>query len=185
MDRHLAETITAALLEALADHTDGSSVGVFFPLPEDLASEFPSREGHDDSRPHVTALYIGEVPSEKRDALVKVVQSVLADTLPFELSLDAEPSYFPATEHSDNCVVAKLDVISDGLHALHARLKDAVKAAGIDVDDHFDEYVPHATLEYLEPPKEEYDGLVPSGSWTPVEAEVWGWEQPVAVKMGI
>lgn len=150
------------------------SAGVFIVLPDKLAKQFKSLGEHDDSKPHVTALYIGEVPKKKQDMLKKIIKAILKEQEPFELKLDDKVTYFDATEHSDNCKVAKLNIISKDLHKFHDKLKKEISSAGIDIDDHFPDYKPHCTLEYMEPPKEKYDDNIPSGSWKLESVEIWG-----------
>jgi len=36
------------------------SIGLFAPLPSQLAKQFPSLGEHDNSKPHITVLYIGK-----------------------------------------------------------------------------------------------------------------------------
>lgn len=150
------------------------SAGVFALLPADIAKQFKSLGDHDDSKPHVTVLYVGKVPKGKRKLLQETVEKVINNWNPFEAKLDKNVSYFPATKHSDNCKIAKMKVLSKQLHKLHKELKEAVKEAGIKIDDHFPAYKPHVTLEYMEPPKESYTDDVPTGSWTIDCVEIWG-----------
>lgn len=150
------------------------SAGVFIVLPKELAKQFPSLGEHDDSNPHVTVLYVGDVPKNKKDLFVETATNILEEQKPFELKLDDKVTYFEPTKHSDNCKIAKISVVSKELHTLHNKLKKALKEAGIQIDDHFPDYKPHVTLEYMEPPKEKFDGDVPSGSWTANSAEIWG-----------
>jgi len=147
--------------------------GVFILLPKDMSKQFPSLGEHDDSATHVTVLYIGDVPEKKQETVYGVVRDVIKDFSPIKLELDKKPTYFPATKHSDNCKIAKMAVVSKELHKLHKALKKALIEAGVEVDDHFPSYKPHVTLEYMEPPKEKFDGEVPSGSWTANHVQVW------------
>ena len=56
---------------------DGGSVGLFIPLPKNLAKKFPSL-GHEDTSPsHVTFLYIGDVKGEKEQKhLIQTLKNV-------------------------------------------------------------------------------------------------------------
>jgi DNA ligase D-like protein (predicted 3'-phosphoesterase) len=150
------------------------SVGVFAVLPDSLAKQFPSLGEHDDSKPHITIAFIGEVPKRQYDLLINTVKGVLYDHGPFEVTIDERPSYFAATKHSDDCKVAKMGVSGKDLHKLHHKLIDALKMAGIEMDNHFPEYKPHVTLSYLPRGQEKYEGKVPHGSWTVKEVEIWG-----------
>jgi len=150
------------------------SAGVFAVLPKNIAKQFKSLGIHDDSDPHITVLYIGKVAKSKRKLLQEVVESVAKDTPPFEVELADKVSYFPPTESSDNCKVAKVAVKSRDLHKFHEALKKALKDADIKIEDNFPDYNPHVTLEYMEPPKKKYDDDVPDGSWMIDEIEIWG-----------
>ena len=155
-----------------AKHT---GAGVFILIPSDLAKQFPSLGKFDSSDTHITALYIGkDVPKSKEAELVEVIKDVLAEQEPFEVTFDDHVTYFQPTKHSEGCKVAKMGVKSKGLHTLHTKLKDAVKEAGIPLDDHFPDYKPHVTLSYMKPPKDKWDGDVPAGSFTVDGAEIWG-----------
>lgn len=152
----------------------GESVGVFAVLPEKLAKQFPSLGEHDSSPTHITVLYIGGVPKKHFDLLINTVKGVLYDQEPFEVEMEDKVSYFPATKHSDGCKIAKMGIKSKELHALHRKLKDALKTAKVDIDDHFPTYKPHTTLQYMPKGQEQYEGKTPSGSWTIKEVEIWG-----------
>lgn len=138
---------------------------VYIKLPDFLSKQFPLLSGHDNSDPHITALYIGAADPKNADKLVKTVKSVVRDFSPFEIALDEKVSYFPATKHSDGCKVAKLNAVSDELHRLHKELKSALADADIPIDDHFPSYKPHVTLSYMDPPRKTYDRQLPEGSW--------------------
>lgn len=149
--------------------------GVFLVLPSKVSKQFPSLGEHDDSKSHITVLYIGKNVKEKQFGLVEeTVRKVMADYLPFRLDLDEKVSYFPATKHSDGCKVAKMKVLSKELAKLHKELKKALLDVGIEIDDHFPTYKPHVTLEYMEPGKTRFDGPIPVGSWVPASVEIWG-----------
>jgi DNA ligase D-like protein (predicted 3'-phosphoesterase) len=147
--------------------------GLFILVPKNLAKEFPSLGDHDDSKPHITALFIGEVPKKHEDLLEETVKEVLTEQVPFDVELDDKVSYFPASKHSDGCKIAKLKIVSKDLHKFHDKLKEAISNAGIEIDDHFPDYKPHITLEYMEPGKEKYGDDFPQGSWAVGAVEMW------------
>lgn len=163
---------------------DKPKAGVFMKLPRELAKQFPSLGKYDDSVPHVTTLFIGLVPEEHEILLEEIVKRVAMEHDPFELALDEKVSYFPATKHSDDCKVAKLNVVSPGLKKLHKALKKAITGAKMHVDDHFPDYKPHVTLEYMDPPKEKYDTEIPSGSWTADKIEIWNGDKKMTMQLG-
>jgi 2'-5' RNA ligase len=180
---HVASIIEAERAKIVADHNDGSSVGVFIPVSDTLASQFPDLGDADTSKPHLTVLYIGDVPESRRDKLVAAVREVTAKYPQMDLHLDGEVSYFDPTEFSDGKRVAKLAVSADGLQELHADLREAVTAAGFEIDHAFPKYEPHVTLGYIDP-NTSYTSTVPSGSWAAKAVEVWGWEEHVQVPFG-
>ena len=156
-----------------AENENGA--GVFIALPSDLAKQFKSLGEHDDSKPHITVLYIGKnVPKNKEKTMAEAIEKVLSEQEPFEIKFDDKATYFDPTEHSDNCKIAKLSMISKGLCALHDKLKKALKEADVEIDDHFPDYKPHVTLEYMEPPKDKYEDDIPKGSFIADLAEIWG-----------
>jgi len=116
--------------------------------------------------------------------LLKTIKDVAKEHIPFEIKLDDKVTYFPATEHSDGCKIAKLKIISPELCDLHKKLKDAVKDAGIDIDEHFTGYKPHVTLSYMEPPRKTYDREFPSGSWISKEIHLWNGDKRNVVSLG-
>lgn len=152
-----------------------SGVGVFISIPSDLAKKFKSLGEHDESKPHITVLYIGKnVPKKKEKIMTEAIEKILSETSPFEIKLDDKVTYFDPTKHSDNCKVAKINIISKELHTLHDKLKKSLKENDIEIDDHFPDYKPHVTLEYMEPPKETYEDEIPAGSFVADLAEIWG-----------
>jgi len=151
------------------------SIGIFAVLPKSLAKQFPSLGEHDDSKPHITVLYVGKnVKKNQHELLLQTVNRVLEKWMPFTVEFDSKVSYFPATKQSDGCKVAKMKIISEQLGKLHKEFKKALIDVGIEVDDHFSGYNPHVTLEYMTPPKTKYDGQTPEGAWLIDSVEVWG-----------
>lgn len=150
-------------------------IGIFAVLPEKLAKQFPSLGKHDNSKPHITVLYIGKnVKNSQHELLLQTIERTLKKWMPFVVGLDNKVSYFPASKHSDGCKVAKMKIISDELKKLHKELKKSISDVGIKIDDHHPTYTPHTTLEYMPSPKEKYDGNIPDGSWLVDSIEVWG-----------
>jgi DNA ligase D-like protein (predicted 3'-phosphoesterase) len=150
-------------------------IGIFAVLPKSLSKQFSSLGEHDNSVPHITLLYIGKnVKNNQHNLLLQTVERILEKWMPFIVEFDNKVSYFPATKHSDGCKVAKIKILSEQLKKLHKELKKGLVSVGIDVDDHFENYSPHITLEYMEPPKVKYDGKTPEGSWLIDSVEIWG-----------
>ena len=164
------------------DHYDGSSVGVFIPVAPNISDQFPSLGEQDDSKPHVTVLHIGEITPTAKPHFLKAIRAVAKRHAPLTARLDGEVSYFDPTENSDGKRVAKLNVISEGLEALHKDIWASLEAAGIVVDHSFPEYKPHVTLGYIDPDKA-YAGKVPSGQWPANWIEVWGWNDLLRIPL--
>ena len=169
------------LEKALGEFRDGSHLCAVLPLPPPIAKAFP--EAGKDSEPHVTAVYFGDVPREKMGAVMKALVEACTTTAPFGVRLAKEVTYFEPAKNSDGKRVAKIAIESDGLRALHGRIKAIASKAGVDVDKDFPRYAPHATLAYLAPGAE-YDGPVPSGEWEADGLSVWGLEERFDVPLG-
>lgn len=159
------------------------SVGLFLPLPEKLASKFPSLGDHDTSPPHATLLYFGDAP-EDRERFLAVIRSHLSQW----------PGKITATlrglRHFDNAdaTVAYDSVRFDAdVAGLRSSLIAHLSDNGFPSTDMSPvHYFPHVTLAYLPPNSVgAYDGPVPEGSWTFSDVEVWGLEDdPVVLPLG-
>jgi 2'-5' RNA ligase len=152
---------------------DGSKhVGVFAPLPADLAKQFPKKD-EDSSKVHVTLCYIGPVP-DKQDqrVLVEAVRDLYADVVgPIKARLSGVDYFRSAT----GSVAYTKVVFSKDMGSLKDRLKSLLEDHGIEItDDHPLAFNPHVTLAYYDDPHAVWDGPVPKGSWTFNEVEVWG-----------
>lgn len=55
---------------------DGTGAGFFIPLDATLGAKFPDLGAKDRSKPHVTFLYVGNVPKDREDELVAVANGV-------------------------------------------------------------------------------------------------------------
>jgi len=169
----------------------GSSVVIVARAPHDLARAWPKgREGHDESPPHATVLYVGgddendaPLAPEVIRSIVNVVREVAASTEPYDMRMKPGVSWF---ENGAGDSIAHKGFAPDSvswLAKLHHRLNDECEALGVKVK-HFkddDGFKAHATLAYLT--ERAWDpelGKVPEGVW-PVEAlEIWGVEGPDA-----
>lgn len=159
------------------------STGIFIPLPDVLAKKFPSLE-EDPSPPHVTFLYIGDVPEDQQDRLQDILRHHIQS---FHGPVTATLSGFDTFEHPDKVrTVAHCDVtFSKSLLQLRDRIREALTDAGIAVKDDFPIYHPHATLAYLPGLHAHYEGPVPRGSWDFHEFELWGLSKaPLSIPMG-
>lgn len=182
MDEVTRQLVNAWIETAATYH---GNVGVFAPLPPELAAQFPERDEHDSSPPHVTCLYVGRVPDYQATLVRRVLQEAVGwwnKDLHFKLAPSV--SYFPPSEHSGNCQVAKLDVVCPGLHVLREQLKEALVRSGVNVADNWPVFRPHATLQYLEPGVSKYTGQVPKGQWVANRLELWGFGTPATLVFG-
>lgn len=159
------------------------TVGLFFPLPEHLAKEFPSLGEEDDSPCHVTFLCVGEGPSPGDvPRFLDVVRSEV-ENWPWRMTATLMGlEYFHNPEHT--VAYNRVSFYSD-MAPLRVSLIHALEANGFTVEDsHPLDYNPHATLAYLTP-GDTYEGDVPTGSWTFNTVEVWGLgDDPVELPMG-
>lgn len=163
---------------------DGESVGLFIPLPKDLAVKFPSLGENDTSPSHVTFLYIGDFKGKaQQDKLVEVLKDCCHRWWPLCEARLGKLEYF---DHPDkNRRVPHVSVEFDkDLAGFKHRVKQELTDAGITVGDKFPEYKPHVTLAYLPGMNGEWDGPVPQGSWKFDEMEVWGLPEVHKVKLG-
>ena len=159
------------------------SVGLFLPLPKNLASKFPSLGDHDTSPPHATLLYFGDAP-EDRDRFLFVVRSHLRQW-PGEITATLRGlRHFDSPNQTVAYDAVRFDADVAGLRSsLISYLSDNGFPA-TDMSPVY--YYPHVTLSYMPPNTVgEYDGPVPEGSWTFDEVEVWGLgDDPVAIPLG-
>lgn len=149
---------------------DGSSVGLFFPLPKLLAAQFPSLAPIDTSPSHVTLLYVGNI------SLYQEVDFALAcrrafSMWPSKLTATIGESGIFEEGHAGKPVFYQHVQFSQDLTELRLLLVEHLQDAGIHpMDQHVYQYNPHVTTAYgvrkLCP--------TPVGSWDICSAQVWG-----------
>ena len=165
---------------------DGKHVGIFLPLPPGLAQQFPDLGAEDDSPPHVTLLYVGEVPKAKEELFTGILLSVLSkEPAPIRARL-GEVDYF-VHPHQNRQVFYSAVHFSRDLSVIRDRLRFALESAGFVVKHSFPlAFFPHVTLGYLEDAgaKRVWDGVTPTGSWDFSDVSVWGLSKPVDVALG-
>ena len=142
-------------------------MGVFLKLPEELAKDYPELDD-DESAPHVTILYIGDVDAARKNEVVSVIKKVCSTYEPMEAWVGGL-AYFTNQKGEE---IAHSMVEAKGLAALNRALWDAVLRIGVKVEHAFADYTPHVTLQYGD--KRDYDGVVPEGSFKVMELEIWG-----------
>lgn len=189
----------ATLVEATeVDKTGRVACGVFIPLPDTLARRFPSKAGEDDSVPHITVLYIGDVTPSEQKLVVGAVARTLRDWPPFRVDVS---DYAEFINDKDQTIAhmaptATIPVMSaDGdlhyrtLGELHADLYSAIEEAGVKVghtygpktkaavSERADLFKSHTTLAYVNKGEPAYSGPKPTGTFMVTAIEVWGWEK--------
>lgn len=153
---------------------NGVSVGLFIPLPDELAKEFPSLKPEDDSPPHCTLSYIGDVPKKMHDEVLATIDQICASfNGPVKASL-GQLDYF---KHPDkDRTVAILPVRFDrDIAGLRYRIYVAMRDLGLNPPEYSPlVYNAHVTLAYLPGLDAQYKGVIPQGSWLFDSVEVWG-----------
>lgn len=153
-------------------------VGIFVQLPDHLEKQYP-RLSDDDSPAHVTTLYLGTQSSDNEDAVVAAAYAVAKKIKPFKITI-GDLDYFEKNHNGDKVAFTKIE--SNGLRALRIRLTKELKKHGIKWTDKWGAFKPHTTLKYFEGTEGEYEGKVPSGSWTCKELRVWGFPTKHIIK---
>lgn len=173
-----------------ADRTGaGDPVGVFIPLPEYLAHQFPDLSPNDDSPSHVTLLYVGKVPLERENEFLDTVHDVLArsQSEPVTATLRGEVIHWDNRDSGADLVAVQKVHFSAAMFATRALLIKALQERGFEIKDRSPEvFKPHATLSYFPNgvwENERYVGIVPTGSWTFETAEVWGFPEVTTIPM--
>jgi 2'-5' RNA ligase len=121
---------------------------------------------------HVTLHYLGkDLPIETIAKAIPVIYGVAQETAPFVLRTSLVTCF---DDHGDGFPV-HCQVESPGLHALHAALKEGLKANGIPFSDKWPEYKPHMTLSYA--PERIEDRAIPPVEWGASEVVFWGGDE--------
>jgi len=175
----------AGMIEDREINLDGStSAGIFLPLPYNLARDF-AKKSEDDSVPHYTILYVGDVSPCDYPKLVTAVRAACLFIKPFLADLDAYAEF----TNREGQIIAHMKPSIQAAVAMakaHALIKQMVEALGIKVEHRYGKdnaFTPHATLAYL-PKGFNYGGPKPTGSWKVTELEVWGHER-ARVSLGL
>ena len=134
------------------------SAGLFLPLPKEIASYFPYKE-EDESKPHVTILYFGNVLEDDKDLYKKACEIAVAKNKIGKVNLD-KLSFF---KNQEDQWIAHNPVHCEGLGELRKQLWDGCDRFGLEIQDGFRKFKPHATLAYLDEKKYYDDYYVGSG----------------------
>lgn len=175
-------------VSAVGGRTTGnrSSVGLFIPLPNELAEMYP-RMDDDGSPSHVTLLYVGPIEAKREEEFLQIVTDVLnQEPGPIRAWLvDVDKFVHP----DKNRTVFYTPVrFSKPLGVLRDRVTNALQMAGFTVENSFPlSFNPHVTLEYQDgmDPKAEYSGeSIPDGAWEFDTVEVWGLPKTYEIELG-
>jgi 2'-5' RNA ligase len=177
---------------------DGTiSCGVFIPLPFDIARDFPDKSHEDDSVPHLTMLYAGDLSVTDYENLVSTVAKVVRLYEPFRIDLKQYGEFHnPEGQLIPHMIPRALDMrmnvgilnlVPSSLATMHEDIRKACENAGLTVAHRYgpeadpeapyrQNFKAHATLDYV-PAGSTYDGPHPKGSWMVTELECWGHEK--------
>ena len=157
---------------------DGSSVGLFIPLPPELASQYEVKS-EDPSPPHITILFIGPVPPERGDELVEIVERFVANRpAPIAVLNGADAFY---KDDGSSVVYSRVQFAND-MKAIRDLIWAELDAEGFNVKHSFPSFHPHTTIEYRDEANPVWNGPVPTGSWVCDRIEIWGLPEKRTVK---
>lgn len=152
---------------------NGSDVGFFIPLPIQIAMQFPSLGERDSSPPHVTFLYVGDVPKEREADLIAAAAPVLSAVGNIRARL-AQADSFKQPDTNTQVVYTSVKFSTD-LGAIRQRLIIALEEAGFKIEDISPlGWFPHVTMAYLPDLEARYRGQVPTGTWDFDSIQIWG-----------
>lgn len=155
------------------------NVGIFLPIPLDVAAGFPERAG-DDSPPHVTLLYVGALTRADLERVQVAAGSVARWTAPFAVEMT---DYGEFTNPAGQTIAHMIPRTKEGdLEALHRELWRSIEGAGVRVLHHPGPWKPHATLAYV-PEGQAYAGPRPSGTWRADAIEIWAFGQRIRLPL--
>lgn len=169
----------------MAGKQPGEKVGLFIPVPDDLAKQYPpeGKAGEDDSAPHLTLLYIGSVEPERFDELKQIVEEELKGVRPFELTLGHVDVFI---NHEDQAIFHSTikDVAGTGMAEIHDSVRKRLLDAGFTIKHASRSFKAHITLEYVNPGEEpKFSDVEPEGSWLVDEIEIWGLGDPYIIPL--
>jgi len=165
---------------------DGKFVGLFIPLPESLAKQFPDLGENDSSPAHSTLLIVGDVPKEREADFLRVVSDTLAkEPGPIRAWLNGVDSFVHAEK--ERTVFYTPVKYSRDVAEIKDALWVALEEAGFEINDRFPlAYNSHTTLEYRDGMVHEhgYGKPVPSGAWEFDSVQVWGLPKLYDIPLG-
>ena len=158
----------------------GTGAGVFIPLPEEIAKQFPALS-EDTSKPHVTFLYVGDVTG-REEIFEKAVQDFFLEERGPIIARLAGVDYF--TNQLSRVAYSRVHFSTD-MGAMRDRLASKLEDIGFKIENKFPlAYLPHVTLEYMQNPHERWTGHIPVGEWHFHAVEVWGLPKLIEIPLG-
>jgi len=168
---------------------DGTmSCGVFLPVPSNLARYFPDKSEEDDSVPHFTVLYAGDLSPADYGKLVDAVGRVARSHEPFLMRMGGYGEFTNNDGQTIPHMIGSAWPEQSSLNSLHEALRKAAEQAGIPIAHTYgpdedpkkgyaEQFKAHATLAYINPGEPAYTGYRPEGSWKVTDLELWGHEK--------
>jgi len=135
---------------------------IYCTFPAEIEGAFPrfGRILNDDfTRPHASLVYAPGLTASEVGKVAAAVDMLTKRLKPFEITFGETKSF----ESSGNSVPWYVEVKGDGLLRLREALLSVIDSLNIELNEKFDNFVPHATLQYLKPGAA-YDGKAPTGS---------------------
>lgn len=180
----MARTVAALHSASRRKKAVHNDVGLFIRLPDHLGKLFPHKD-EDPSPPHCTLLIVGTSPKERKEELLRIVKRELA-IVPSPLKARFGQLDYFVNPLSDTRVAHCPVTFSQDVAEIRDRIWWNLEGAGFDIVDAYPmAYRPHITLGYL---KGAHDAVwsapVPKGQWDIKEIEVWGFGDPIPVKLG-
>jgi len=163
---------------------DGSRVGLFIPLPEWLSEQYPDLGEEDDSPPHVTLLYVGEVPASEEELFLSIVSEVLAAEPGPIKAWTADVDKFSHPDKGREVFFTPIRFSRD-VGTIRDRLASALKDAGFTIKNSYPlAFSPHTTLAYVDGLDLVWNGPVPNGAWEFDSVQVWGLPEDHTLALG-
>jgi len=154
------------------DKVPGESVGLFITLPSEIAEQYPTegKEGQDSSPPHLTLLYIGDIPTQFEEKILEVVKQVCENFRKFKVKIKKPRKWI----NDKNQTIYHSPIASSKLVKLHDALKQAFDLNQIPYSKKYPDFKPHVTIEYVnegEQPK--FQNIKPEGEF--IVEGIWIW----------
>ena len=160
--------------------SDNKHVGIFLPLPEAISEQFPPKPD-DESPPHITVLYVGEMNPHFEEALREAVGSVCKKMKPFAAKLSGPKKFLNREGQS----IKHSPITSQKLQRFNKALKIELYKNFVPFDNKYPEYKPHVTIEYInEGEKSKSRGLRPKGKWVVDHCWIFGTQEPYLIPFG-